>query len=69
MQDKIDSMISDIKGYLLSHPITQKFITVYCDPNFYTHIIDGLPSKSKVKMELRRRGLKPKHLHKIRKVK
>jgi hypothetical protein len=60
LQDKIDELI-----YMVKNAVKPSGITVLCSATFYNKLMHKLPRNMKIRYELRRRGLKPKHVHKL----
>jgi hypothetical protein len=60
IQNKIDELCKTIKSTYVPTGVT-----VICTNQFYSMLMHKLPCNMKIRYELRRRGLKPKHIHKL----
>ena len=61
-----DKIIENIKERILASQLTKKFITFLCTSDFYGKLMKKFPPHIKIGLELHRRGLKRKHIHKAR---
>jgi hypothetical protein len=60
IQNKIDELYKTIKS-----TYAPTGVAVVCTSQFYSMLMHKLPRTMKIRYELRRRGFKPKHIHKL----